>query len=317
MALDPAVSAVTETADDAHKRPKVAFGSWAFVFGPFASDPWSFQRVCQYVADAGYDGIEISGFRPHPHQDDFNSDLKCQKLRDQIASCGLGISAFAPDMTSAPPTASSEAVYLRLVDSARAFCERMNITTLRVDTVSPPIALGADEYEAQFARVATNFTAAAERLARSDVQLVWEFEPGFWLNSPTEVLRLLDAVQSDNFGVLFDTSHALTSARGQRQTPPLELLEGGAEEYARLLKPFVRHLHLIDSIGVLHDDETSEHLPFGAGEVDFDAVIGVLGAVATDIEWWTVDYCFWPHTERDGAKGAAFVHDLIKRHSHA
>src|SRR5690606_34930531 len=159
------------------------------------------------------------------------------------------------------------------IDSARAFCERMGITTLRVDSVSAPVPLPEAEYEAQFARIRGNFTAAAERLARSGVQLVWEFEPGFWLNGPSEVIRLLEAVDSDNFGVLYDTSRALTSAKGRRQTEPVELLEGGEVEYARLLKPYVRHLHLIDSVGELHDDETSEHLPFGTGSIDFDAVI--------------------------------------------
>lgn len=296
---------------------KIAFGSWAFAFGPYASDPWSFQRVCQYVANAGYDGIEINGFRPHPHQDDFNSDEKTRKLRDQIESFGLGISGFAPDMTPAPPATASENVYLRLVDSARAFCERMGISTLRVDSVSPPEALDKAEYEARFARIARNYTAAADRLARSGVQLVWEFEPGFWLNSPSEVVRLVEAVDSDNFGVMFDTSHALTSARGQRQTQPVEYLEGGVVEFARLVKPWVRHLHLIDSVGVLHDDETSEHLPFGTGEVDFDAVITELGTAATELPWWTVDYCFWPHTERDGVAGAKFVRELANRHRHA
>ncbi len=317
MARNSAVSAGQDTGRGEKPAPKVSFGSWAFAFGPYSSDPWSFQRVCQYVAEAGYDGIEINGFRPHPHQDDFNSDVKCQKLRQQIESFGLGISGFAPDMTPAPPTVSSEASYLRLIDAARAFCERLGITTLRVDSVSGPATLGEAEYEAQFTRLRNNFTAAAERLARSGVQLVWEFEPGFWLNGPSEVLRLLKEVESDNFGVLFDTSHALTSARGQRQTEPVELLEGGEVEYARLLKPYVRHLHLIDSVGELHDDETSEHLPFGTGSVDFDAVIETLGTAATDLEWWTVDYCFWPNTERDGAAGAPFVHDLIARHRHA
>jgi len=317
VALNSAVDGGLPAAVPAPTDPKVAFGSWAFAFGPFASDPWSFQRVCQYVADAGYDGIEINGFRPHPHQDDFNSEVKTRKLRDQIESFGLGISGFAPDMTSAPPATSSEAVYLRLVDSARAFCERMGVTTLRVDSVSPPEGLAPAEYEARFARIVGNFTAAADRLARSGVQLIWEFEPGFWLNGPSEVLRLLQAVDSNNFGVLFDTSHALTSARGQRQTPPIEILEGGAVEYAQLLKPYVRHLHLIDSVGDLHDDETSEHLPFGTGQVDFDAVVDALGTTATDLPWWTVDYCFWPNTERDGALGAAFVRDLAARHRHA
>ncbi len=317
MAQDSAVPTSAPASEAPKQDPKIAFGSWAFAFGPFASDPWSFQRVCQYVANAGYDGIEINGFRPHPHQDDFNSDVKTRKLRDQIHSFGLGISGYAPDMTSAPPGLTSEAVYLRLVDAARAFCERMEITALRVDSVSPPVTLEHEEYETRFARIAGNLTSAADRLSRSGVQLIWEFEPGFWLNSPSEVLRLLQAVDSDNFGVLFDTSHALTSGRGQRQTPPIEILEGGVVEYAHLLKPYVRHLHLIDSVGELHDDETSEHLPFGTGEVDFDAVIETLGTAATDLEWWTVDYCFWPDTERDGALGAPFARELAERHRHA
>ena len=76
-------------------------------------------------------------------------------------------------------------------------------------------------------------------------------------------------------------------------------------------------LHLIDSVGELHDEETSEHLPFGTGQVDFDAVIGALGAAATELPWWTVDFCYWPHTERDGATGSAFVRDLAARHRHA
>ena len=41
------------------KTPKFSFGSWAFSFGPFADDPWSFDRFVDYAVDAGYDGIEI------------------------------------------------------------------------------------------------------------------------------------------------------------------------------------------------------------------------------------------------------------------
>ena len=56
------------------KMPKISLGSWAFSFGPFESDPWSFSQVSEYASEAGYDGIEINGFRPHPHPDDYDSD---------------------------------------------------------------------------------------------------------------------------------------------------------------------------------------------------------------------------------------------------
>ena len=61
--------------------------------------------------------------------------------------------------------------------------------------------------------------------------LVWEFEPGFWLNRPSEVLRLIEAVAHPTFRVLFDTSHAYTGAvGGARQGRDPELLGGGVEE---------------------------------------------------------------------------------------
>ena len=50
---------------------RISIGTWAFAFGPYAANPWSFERVCEYAATAGYDGVEINGFHPHPHPDDF------------------------------------------------------------------------------------------------------------------------------------------------------------------------------------------------------------------------------------------------------
>lgn len=310
-------SSKSQLSDERHagtasqNTPGLSFGSWAFAFGSYSSDPWSFKRVCTFVSNAGYDGIEINGFRPHPHPDDFNTDTKCGKLRQQISDLGLGISAYAPDMTETPPAVASEKAYLRQVDSVRAFSERMGISILRVDSVSAPEELDPTEYSARFDLLASNFRAAASRLARSDVRLVWEFEPGFWLNKPSEVLHLVDAVDEPNFSILFDTSHALTSAMGRRQPGETELLAGGATEYARLLAPHVGHLHLIDSVGKLHDEETSEHLPFGTGVVEFDSVISALGKNASELDWWTVDFCFWPKTEIDGISAVPFVRELI------
>ena len=48
-------------------KPKISLGSWAFSFGPFSNAPWSFSQVLEFTAQAGYDGVEINGFRPHPH----------------------------------------------------------------------------------------------------------------------------------------------------------------------------------------------------------------------------------------------------------
>jgi sugar phosphate isomerase/epimerase len=295
-------------------EPKLAFGSWAFSFGPFESAPWSFERLCAYAADAGYDGVEINGFRPHPHHDDFDSDARCAELRATIDDAGLVPAGYAPDFTAVPPAEVEAADYLATIDKARAFCERLGISILRVDSVSAPDALAADEYERRFQRLVTTWRAAAERCRRSGVTLVWEFEPGFWLNRPSEVLRAVQEVDDPGFRILFDTSHAYTGAvAGARQGPEPELLEGGVTEYARLLAPYVGHLHLIDSDGSLHHDETSAHLPFGTGNVDFPAALAALRPTLDGLDWWGVDFCFCPTTETDARAAIPYLHELIAR----
>jgi sugar phosphate isomerase/epimerase len=296
----------------APKAPKLAFGSWAFSFGPFSSAPWSFERLCRYAADAGYDGVEINGFRPHPHHADYDSDAKCAELRALIADSGLEPAGYAPDFHSVPPSEVPAGEYLEQIDQACRFCERMGISILRVDTVSPPAALGPAEYDERFARLVGTWRAAAERCRESGVTLVWEFEPGFWLNRPSEVLRTVEEVADPGFKVLFDSSHAYMGAVAGARQVERETLGAGTTEYARLLEPYVGHLHLIDSDGSLHDDETSAHIPFGDGHVDFPAMLQALRPAIDGLEWWGIDFCFCPTTEQDARSAVPFVHELAR-----
>jgi sugar phosphate isomerase/epimerase len=292
--------------------PKLSFGSWAFSFGPFENSPWDFARLCGYAAEAGYDGVEINGFRPHPYFRDFTGAADFRELIALRDDLGLEYSGYAPDFHDVPPGVVGEAQYLEAFEASLRFCDHLEIPILRVDTVSSPAEMSASMYEERFAGVARTWNRAAELAHEASVRLVWEFEPGFWLNRPSEVVRLLEAVNHPNFTVLFDTSHAYTGAvSGGRQGHDPELLAGGVEEYARLLEPHLGHLHLIDSDGSLHDDETSEHLPFGAGSVDFRAALRALQPSLDNLPWWTVDFCFCPTTERDARTAVPFVRELM------
>jgi sugar phosphate isomerase/epimerase len=291
--------------------PRIALGSWAFSFGPFQSDPWSFDRVLEFASDAGYDGVEINGFRPHPHPLDYDTPAKCQALMDRLAAHGLGVSGYAPDFTSAPPAAVEASQYLGVLDPCLRFCDRCGIDTLRVDTVSPPEALAFDEYEKRFERLVTTWRASAERAALSGIRIVWEFEPGFWLNKPSEVLRLVQEVAHPGFSLLFDTSHAYMGAVvGARHAGTRELLPGGVAEYAGLLADHIGHLHLIDSDGTLHDDETSTHAAFGEGKVDSVEVLTAIKPVVAAMPWWCVDFCFNPATPTAGREAVPVVRGL-------
>jgi sugar phosphate isomerase/epimerase len=296
------------------KMPKISLGSWAFSFGPFESDPWSFSQVSEYASEAGYDGIEINGFRPHPHPDDYDSDSKCQELSKYLTDLNLGISAYAPDFREVPPAEVSKDAYLKELSKMLAFCNRMNIELLRVDSVSPPEAHQPADFDKRFSTLVANWHAAAEECRKAGTTLVWEFEPGFWLNKPSEVKNLVEAVNHPNFKLLYDTSHAYMGAViGARQTGERETLSGGVSEYATFLDKHIGHFHLIDSDGSLHDDETSTHSPFGEGNIDFEDVLKVMKPTLEKLEWWCVDFCFCPTTEKDAKLAIPFIKNIVEQ----
>jgi sugar phosphate isomerase/epimerase len=295
------------------KTPKISLGSWAFSFGPFEKSPWSFEAVSQYCAEAGYDGIEINGFRPHPHPDDYNNRGKCAELKQQLDDLGLGISGYAPDFRHVPPSEAETSAYLNEVGKMLRFMNLMNIETLRVDTSSPPFEHSPAVYEERFSRLVRNWRVAAEACGEAGVVMVWEYEPGFWLNKPSEVKRAVEAVGHDHFKLLFDTSHSYMGAVvGARQTGESEILSGGVAEYARFLKDHIGHFHLIDSDGTLHGDETSTHTPFGEGYIDFKEVLAALRPALDNLEWWCVDFCFCRTTEKDGKRAISFIKKLAE-----
>lgn len=296
------------------KIPKFSIGSWAFSFGPFEKNPWSFEAFMKYAADAGYDGIEINGFHPHPHPDVYDTPAKCRELKQEIEDHGLGISGYAPDFRHVPAAEVPAEDHLRAIRKALAFCNNMDIATLRVDTISPPDPLSDQEYQNRFKRLAHTWNLAAEECRKADVLLVWEFEPGFWLNKPSEIKAIVEAVDHDNFKVLFDTSHAyMCAVVGARQTGEKETLDGGVVALAQMLRGHIGHFHLIDSDGTLHDEETSTHAPFGEGFIDFKEVIAALRPEVEPLEWWCFDFCFCPTTEADAKKAIPFVKNVLKQ----
>lgn len=296
------------------KRPKFSLGSWAFSFGPFENNPWSFKDFMKYCADAGYDGIEINGFHPHPHPDVYDTPEKCSGLKQEINDFGLGISGYAPDFRHVPAAEVPESEHLKAIEKALLFCNRMDIDTLRVDTISPPDPLDPTEYNKRFKQLASTWHEAADVCQKAGVKLVWEFEPGFWLNKPSEVLAIVEATGHENFKVLFDTSHAyMCAVVGARQTGENETLPGGVVEFAQKLKGNIGHFHLIDSDGTLHDEETSTHAPFGDGNIDFVEVIKSIRSEVEPLEWWCFDFCFCPTTETDAKKAISYVENVIKQ----
>jgi sugar phosphate isomerase/epimerase len=289
-------------------------GSWAFSFGPWAANPISFENTARHLAAAGYDGIEICGFPPHITLEKYPSAQSRAELTRFLSDLGLGISGYVGDFyTFSPVAAENEAAYLDLLRRNVELCADIASPSLRVDTVAAPGSISDADYEKTFHRIARLWAEGAEFAAQAGVRLVWEFEPGFAFNKPSEVVRMHQEVRHPNFSLIFDTSHAyMCCVEGARQQGRKELLPGGVEEFLDKLQGRIGAIHLIDSDGTLHCDETSTHRPFGEGLIDFERLAPKLLAVP-NIEWWTVDMCFWPGSWDLAECSRKFVEGLLSR----
>ncbi|HVW86946.1 MAG TPA: sugar phosphate isomerase/epimerase [Bryobacteraceae bacterium] len=294
---------------------KISLGSWAFSYGPYAAAPFSFEAIVKRLARAGYDGIEISGSPPHVTLEDYATKESRAQLVRLLADHNLGISGYTGDFYSVNPIApGNETSYMDLLRRNVEMCADLGSPSLRVDTVAAPGSIPDSDYEHAFHRVAGLWGEGAEFAAKAGVRLVWEFEPGFAFNKPGEIIRMHQEVRHPNFSILFDTAHAyMSGVAGARQHGKRDVLVGGVEEFLDKLQGRIGAIHLIDSDGTLHRDETSTHRPFGQGRIDFDRLAPKLLAVP-NIEWWTIDLCFWAGAWDLIEQSRQFVADLLARH---
>lgn len=293
---------------------KISLGSWAFSFGPYADDPIPFDKTVRRLAEAGYDGVEVCGFPPHITLDQYPTKDSRREVVRLLEGLELGVSGYAADFTSVNPTvAGNRQKYLDLFQRNVEMCVDIGSPAIRVDSGAAPGSIPAADYQPAFARLADVWRDAAGIAAKAGVRMVWEFEPGFVFNKPSEVVAMHDRVGHPNFKVMFDTSHAyMCGVVGARQHGVKETLAGGVGEFLKKLEGRVGHIHLIDSDGTLHGDETSTHRPFGEGYIDFNGLAPQLLDVP-GIEWWCIDLCFWVGAWDLVESSLKFVTGLLSR----
>lgn len=292
-------------------KKKISVGAWAYIWGGYSDKPIPLPTVVGRLKALKFDGIEFAAFPPHLEP---NTKEKRKEIKKMFDDAGLGISGVAAPFPS--PATSAKEKYLDAVKSNLEICTDMGIPKLRVDTVDPPTGIpGGMDYERCFSLVAERWNEAAGVCAKSGVKLVWEFEPGFLFNKPSEVVRMVYKVDHPNFSILFDSCHAhMCAVIGSRQMGKKETLPGGVVQFAHMLTGKIGHIHFIDSDNTLHDNETSTHAPFGKGILDFDAITkAILEAGYTDA-WWPIDLCFWSNALEATAPAKAFMDTLVAKY---
>lgn len=188
---------------------KISLGSWAFSFGPYSDHPVSFEDTAKRLSSAGYDGIEICGFPPHITLDKFPSSESRQEIVRFLNGLNLEVSGYAADFSAVNPVpAANKDKYLDLFKRNAQMAVDLGSPAIRVDTVAAPGSVPDSDYAAAFNRVADLWRASAQIAHDAGIRLVWEFEPGFLFNKPSEIIRMHQQVGHPNFMIMFDTSHA-------------------------------------------------------------------------------------------------------------
>jgi sugar phosphate isomerase/epimerase len=298
---------------------QLSIGSWAYCFGPYKENPVPFDTVIEKLGSLGFDGIELGGFPPHPSPAQLNTKAKRSELRERVAGHGLQFSGLAADLWSHPFIQSeNNSKWMSAFEQNLEFAVDLGIDCVRVDSVSPPDIFEKERLEPSRAweRLVRTFQLGAQKAADRGIRVVWEFEPGFAFNKPSEIVRLPGEVEHKNFGVLFDTCHAhVCAAVGARQPGPTETLAGGALELLTRLRGKIGHLHLIDSDGTLHNNETSTHAPFGQGLLNFDELIPALLRSGCPSNWWTIDLCFWPNAWEATGQAKTYLEGMAGKYA--
>jgi len=300
---------------------KISIGSWAYTIGPYGEKPIPFDTVCQKLVEYNFDGVELGGFPPHPNPDDLGEKSQRSEIVEMMNNFGLEFSGLAANLWSENLiNTDDQSQYIAEFTKNCTFCSDLNIKTIRVDTVQPPTIFEQVDYDTALERVTKTWITCSDIAADKGLEVAWEFEPGFAFNKPSDILRILDAVNKPNFGILYDTCHGqMVAVNAARQSGQKEILPGGQLELISKLSGRIKHIHLIDSDDTCHKtpegtDETSSHPPFGQGSLDFDQIMPALAKENLPYDWWTIDLCFWPDAWQATKECKKFIDELNKKY---
>lgn len=276
---------------------KLSIGTWAYTFGKYADNPISMEEVARRLGELGFDGLSLGGFKPHGHPDLYPTGDDRKKLVDLFGSQGLKINSYAADLWDYPFADGNQEMaekYEEAFDRSLEMCVDCGIPIIRVDTVTKTPYPGDFDYEKSWNVVAGMFRKITDQAKKAGVLVVWEFEPGFIFNKPSEIVNMVKAVNDDNFKLQCDTCHVqMCAVQGARQHGEKETVSS-QEEFFGMVEGMIGDIHIIDSDNTLHDDHTSTHAPFGEGVIDFEKVVPAVVDAGYTSEWWTIDLCFWP-----------------------
>lgn len=247
-------------------------------------------KALKDMAALGFTNVELEGVR----EENLRAvHAEREALKKRCDDLGLSIVNFCPvlpDLVHPDKAKRIQAIDLfKLAVESAAF---FGCQTIQTDSYTPPLEFVGEapyqeamrygqryqvkvdptfSWEAVWGWLVDSIGACADEAARADLKFCLEPRVGEIVSNTDGLLRLMDAVDADNFGAVLDTGHL----HAQKEILPLSVEKLGSR---------VHYLHVSDN-----DGATNAHLALGRGTVDWEGVFTALkkhgfdGYVAVDV----------------------------------
>lgn len=247
-------------------------------------------RAIQEMAALGFTAIELEGVR----EDNLRAvHGERQELKQRCDDLGLTVVNFCPVLPELVHLGKAQRIHaLDLFKLAVEIATFFGCQTIQTTSYIPLLEfVGESPYREaiHFGKqfqvkvdpafrwndvwgwLADSIGACADEAERAGLKFCLEPRVGEMVSNTDALLRLMDAVDNDNFGAVVDTGHQ----HAQNEILPLSIEKLGNRVY---------YLHASDN-----DGQTNQHLALGRGTVDWDGVFlalkkhGFSGYVAVDV----------------------------------
>ncbi len=235
------------------------------------------------IADAGYDGVDIWGGRPHAYRTDLTS-AQVRELAKRVTDLGLSIPSFIPAQFRYPTSLCSASPKVR-DDSVSYIKEGLQTAAelgAPVVSVCPGHSVFGQAREDAAGRLAESLGEICETARSLNLRVALEpadkYETDL-VNTCQQAIELIEQVGAPNLGVVLDNGHS-------------HVVGEEAHEAIPALGEKLFHVHVDDNNGL-----RDQHLIPGEGTFNFTPFLSALrqtsydGFLTAELSW---DYILEP-----------------------
>jgi protein FrlC len=220
------------------------------------------QEAIRHIADAGYDGIDIWGGRPHVYRRDF-SRQELEEIERLLEDLQLSVPSFMPAFYRYPHslTSPNETVRQDSLDYMRECIDSGVSLGAELVLIVPGRSLHGQTREDAWKRITDSIEAVCRYASQYQIKLGVEAVNPYVsdvITTTSDALRMIEQFEYENLGVVLDSGHLYLNSE-----PVAEAIESAGD---RLLQ-----IHVNDNDGL-----SQLNLIPGDGTFDFERLVQVL-----------------------------------------